>query len=249
MAWAFWIIGAIELFAEIPMFFFMPETKFTGLRPSILPVSDNMIDVKATSSVERIEKEHQSEQIERIPKNSYSVSLAHWQKGDPDVNLWHAFLRPFMLLAYPTVLWSCCVYGLSLSWNVVIGTSLAQVFSPPPYEFDSQSLGLCWLGPLIGSLVGTYLCGPLADRVANYYTKRNHGIRQPEMRLPTCAIAAVITFLGALMLALGLQYQAHWAVAIVGLGILSAGTQMGAVLAMSYSLDIHKEVCSNFNSL
>ena len=85
--------------------------------------------------------------------------------------------------------------------------------------------------------------------MANYYTKRNHGIREPEMRPPTCAIAAVITFLGALMLALGLQYQAHWAVAIVGLGIRSAGAQMGAVLAMSYSLDIHKEVRFKLNSL
>jgi hypothetical protein len=29
---------------------------------------------------------------------------------------------------------------------------------------------------------------------------------------------------------------------VVGLGVLSVGSQMGATLAMSYSLDCHKEV-------
>jgi MFS family permease len=99
-----------------------------------------------------------------------------------------------------------------------------------------------FLSPFVGSLVGTYLCGPLADRIANYYTKRNHGIREPEMRLPACSIAAIFTFVGALMVGLGLHYQSHWAVPVVGLGVLSVGSQMGATLAMSYSLDCHKEV-------
>ena len=246
-------MGAIILLAEVPMFFIMPETKFTGLRPSIMPPARYHGLDKHEIHVEKVERAEGFEESSAVVsgglnqerpfhKDSYLRSLALWSKGDPEVNLLRAFLRPFVLLGYPTVLWSCCIYGLSLSWNVVIGTSLAQLYAPPPYNFDSQSLGLCWLGPLIGSLVGTYLCGPLADRVANFYTKRNYGIREPEMRLPTCAIAALITFLGALMLSLGLYYQTHRAVAIVGLGILSAGAQMGATLAMSYSVGIHKEV-------
>jgi hypothetical protein len=55
--------------------------------------------------------------------------------------------------------------------------------------------------------------------------------------------AAVLTFLGALMASLTYQAKIHWAGPIVGLGVLSAGAQMGATLAMSYSLDSHKEVC------
>lgn len=244
MSWAFWIMGAIVLFAEIPMLLTMSETKYTGLRLTIMPESENADDNHKNIAAEEIEKRDSAIEESRpeVRRRSHFGSLALWQSGDPEVNLLHAFLRPFVLLAYPTVLWSCCVYGLSLSWNVIIGASLAQLFTPPPYNFDPQDLGLCWLGPLIGSLFGTYLCGPLADRVANFYTRRNFGIREPEMRLPTCAIAAVITFLGALMLGLGLHYEANWAVSVVGLGTLSAGAQMGATLAMSYSLDIHKEV-------
>jgi len=62
------------------------------------------------------------------------------------------------------------------------------------------------------------------------------------MRLPTCFIAAALTFLGALMAGLSYHYKTHWAAPVVGFGVLSTGGQMGATLAMSYSLDCHKEV-------
>lgn len=62
------------------------------------------------------------------------------------------------------------------------------------------------------------------------------------MRLPTCIIAAALTFVGGLISALCLHYQTHWAGPIIGYGILSAGGQMGATLAMSYALDCHKEL-------
>ena len=136
-------------------------------------------------------------------------------------------------MTYPTVLWSSLIYGLSLGWNVILGVSVAQLFAPPPYLFTSGDQGLVFLSPFIGSLAGTYLCGPLADRIANWATKRNHGIREPEMRLPACIIAVGLTFLGALIASL--TYR--------GFGVLSAGAQMGATLAMAYSLDCHKEVC------
>ena len=111
-----------------------------------------------------------------------------------------------------------------------------------PYNFTSGSQGLVFLSPLVGSLLGTYLCGPLADRTATWFTARNNGVREPEMRLPTCIMAALLTFLGALISGLTYNFKTHWAGPIVGFGVLSAGAQMGATLAISYSLDCHKEV-------
>lgn len=64
------------------------------------------------------------------------------------------------------------------------------------------------------------------------------------MRLPTCAIAATLTFIGALVLGLCLEHHTQWMGPIVSIGILSTGGQMGATLAMSYALDCHKEVRS-----
>jgi hypothetical protein len=49
----------------------------------------------------------------------------------------------------------------------------------------------------------------MADRIVIQCTRRNHGIREPEMRLPTCIVAAVLTFAGALMAGLCFKHQTH----------------------------------------
>lgn len=254
--WAFFIV-AISIFINMfTLLFFMPETKFTGPRPSILPpaIDDAAVDriqVPSNSS-EKATSDHFEEPIisiamndtASIPKKSYLSSLAFCTGVDHTVNLRKTFFRPFILMTYPTVLWSSTIYGLSLGWNVILGICVAQLFAPPPYNFTSGDQGLIFLSPFIGSLAGTYLCGPLADRIANWATKRNHGIREPEMRLPACLIAVGLTFFGALIASLTYRAKTHWAGPIVGFGVLSAGAQMGATLAMAYSLDCHKEVCS-----
>lgn len=251
MNWAFWIVATWILGNLVTMFFFMPETKFIGSRPKIV-LADSDEEIVKDINPERVEDLGNKEKVVAVSENSqegqqirkrgYIQELKPWGQNDPSVSLWKTFLRPFVLLAFPTVLWSCLIYGFSLAWNVILGASIAQLFAPPPYNFDSASQGLIFLSPLIGSLIGTYLCGPLADRIATFYTKRNSGIREPEMRLPTCAIAAAFVFFGALMAGLTYHYKTHWAGPIIGFGVLSIGGQMGATLAMSYSLDCHREV-------
>lgn len=238
MNWAFYIVAIFIFTNFVCMFFAMPETKYTGSRPSLsLETSETDSEELEPKQIEDVGGEGVT-----LQPRTWVQELAFWGRGDDSISLWRAFLRPFVLLAYPTVVWSCVIYGLALSWNVILGILAAQIFAPPPYLFDSSAQGLIFLSPFVGSLVGTYLCGPTADRIANFYTRRNHGIREPEMRLPTCAIAAAVTFLGAMMAGLCILYQTHWAGPIVGVGILSIGSQMGATLAMSYALDCHKEL-------
>jgi hypothetical protein len=131
---------------------------------------------------------------------------------------------------------------MALSWNVILGASVAQLFSPPPYGFNSNAQGLFFLSPFIGSLFGVFFSGPGGDWIATFFTKKNHGVREPEMRLPTCLLAAFFTFFGALWFGLSYEHQMHWAMPVVGAGILSVGSQMGTTLGMNYALDCHKEV-------
>ncbi|KAL4954657.1 major facilitator superfamily domain-containing protein [Aspergillus filifer] len=237
MSWAFWIVAIFVFANAICMFFFMPETKFTGPRPDPFAVNN-------TASVTSSEQKDQVfvEESNPVAKKTYAQELKFWSSGDPSVNLKHIFLRPFVLLAYPTVLWSCFIYGLALSWNVILGATVAQLFAPPPYNFNPRAQGLFFLSPFVGSLFGVFFSGTFADWVANFFTKRNRGIREPEMRLPTCLLAAFFTFFGALWFALAYDHQMHWAMPVVGAGILSVGSQMGTTLGMNYALDCHKEL-------
>jgi hypothetical protein len=82
----------------------------------------------------------------------------------------------------------------------------------------------------------------MADKVAMYFTRKNHGIREPEMRLPVAAIAAFFTFVGIAIAAPCYNASTHWIGPIFGFAVLSIGSQMGANLSMTYALDSHKEL-------
>ncbi len=123
MNWAFYIVAMFVGLNLVTMFFGMPETKYTGERPSIIASSSDVPREKSGSLHVEI--------AETKPKRRYVGELAFWGSSDPDVKLWKVFLRPFVLLAYPTVLWACLVYGMALSWNVILGATTAQLFAPP----------------------------------------------------------------------------------------------------------------------
>lgn len=242
MSWAFWIVGFFIFLNALTILLIMPETKYTGPRPTIL---SSQADSEKVTTYQYEEKADQttmaSTETGLVREKPWLQELKFWSKPDPSVSLRKTFLRPFILLAYPTVMWSSVIYGFSLGWNVILASVVAQLFSGQ-YGFDSQAQGLVFLSPFIGSLIGTWLCGPLSDKIATYYTKRNDGIREPEMRLPTCIIAAFLVFFGALITSLTYTHKTHYMGPVIGYGIVTAGAQMGAALSMSYSLDCHKEV-------
>ncbi|KAH6984738.1 major facilitator superfamily domain-containing protein [Ilyonectria sp. MPI-CAGE-AT-0026] len=259
--WAFYIV-AFALFANfIAIIFFMPETAYHSHRPNINTAAidhstpmDKGREAGFSPSTQPEKMEKGSELIagssdtetgaaETMPK-PFSETLKFWSRDaiNPKIRLKAAFLRPLVLLGYPTVLWACLVFGMALTWNIVLSLTVAQLFAPPPYAFSSSAQGLVFLSPFVGSLAGTYICGPLADRIALYYTRRNNGIREPEMGLPIAAVAAILTIVGVCIAAPCYHYQTHWIGPIVGFGVLSIGSQMGCNLSMSYALECHPEL-------
>lgn len=140
MNWAFYIVGIFVFANTISIFFFMPETMFTSERPTILPGSGlrssekpavHPEDEKAVTNPEGLVAVDHSKSGEAVEKKGYANSLSFWGHNDKNVSLGKAFLRPFLLLAYPTIVWSCFIYGFALSWNVILGCTIAQLFAPP----------------------------------------------------------------------------------------------------------------------
>ena len=142
MRWAFFIVAMSIGVNMISMIFFMPETKFNGPRPVIMPrgnvpdkpvacseghpkTSSGHCKTVETKTPDKSEREEES----RSPKTKmYFQELAFCSAVDPQISLWKILVRPFVLMAYPTVLWASLVYGMSLSWNIILGASVAQLF-------------------------------------------------------------------------------------------------------------------------
>lgn len=138
MRWAFYIVAMFISASLVTMFFLMPETVFNGSRPKIVPIipeepkiinnSEGKLScehVEGMSSAPAAQLESQPSAIERRQYVSelFRININH------EVPLWAVFQRPFILMIYPTVLWSSLAYGMSLSWNVILGCLVAQLFS------------------------------------------------------------------------------------------------------------------------
>lgn len=57
------------------------------------------------------------------------------------------------------------------------------MFSAPPYNFNPQQLGYLFVSVFVGSLFGGLYGGALVDWAVVWFTRRNGGLYEPEMRL------------------------------------------------------------------
>merc|ERR1712000_571727 len=63
-------------------------------------------------------------------------------------------LRPFVLFAYPAVLWSAIVYACSVGWLIVISETMAIIYrDPTSYNFTALQTGLVYISPFVGGIL------------------------------------------------------------------------------------------------
>ncbi|KAK0391419.1 hypothetical protein NLU13_0919 [Sarocladium strictum] len=112
---------------------------------------------------------------------------------------------------------------------------------PVAYEtFSPQSQGLLFLGLIIGTLISEVLCsGRLSDWLVLRLTKRNAGVKEPEMRLWLAYPAALISGIGLIVWGISVDRQWHWMVGQVAFVLFGAGIQMGNTAVCSYIVDAY----------
>jgi hypothetical protein len=106
-----------------------------------------------------------------------------------------------------------------------------------PYE-----TGLCFIAAIIGALVGIFCGGYLGDRTADFFTKRNGGIREPEMRLPAMMFSLISTPLSLILYGVGIQNKLHWICPTVGLALLNFSIVQGTNVALVYTIDSYRPI-------
>ncbi|KAH9907047.1 major facilitator superfamily domain-containing protein [Xylariomycetidae sp. FL2044] len=172
------------------------------------------------------------------PSKTQFKLISHYEGG---------FLRelwiPLYLHAFPIVELAAFVVSFSASGYLVVNLSQTQAFAAPPYNYSSETIGLFNLALLIGAIIGLLTNGPWSDWVAAYLTKKNNGVREPEMRLPAMIPYVLIPILGSVVTSVGYDYHWPWP-AIVVIGYGSLGLQVAALpsIASTYAVDSYKPV-------
>lgn len=122
------------------------------------------------------------------------------------------------LICLPPVLWAALVQAVTIGFLVAVTSNVDVAFNET-YVFESWQVGLCFISGIIGALLGIPAGGQLGDKVADWFTKRNGGVRDPEMRLPAMLPSLITTPLALVLYGVGIQHKLHWIVPTVGLGL------------------------------
>ena len=122
--------------------------------------------------------------------------------------------RPIVIFVQPIVLIMSAFQALIFGTTYSIFTNLQSIFSHEPYNFDSEKVGLLYLGPGIGFLLSVWFIIPKIDTVYNRLTEKNHGKAMPEYRLPLANIGSVLVPASLFWFAWTVEYRLHWAICI-----------------------------------
>lgn len=151
-------------------------------------------------------------------------------------------LRPFILFAYPAILWSSLVYALSVGWLIVLSESVSTIYkSRTTYHFTSLQAGLIYLSPFIGGILGTAVAGKISDLIVRFISRRNGGIYEPEFRLIMAIPVAITTVIGLMGYGWSAQNRDAWIVPTVFFGIISFGCSLGSTTAITFAVDSYRQ--------
>ncbi|KAJ4359686.1 uncharacterized protein N0V89_000242 [Didymosphaeria variabile] len=181
-------------------------------------------------------------------------------KGKPSKGQWGLFQKnahpfksilldlwiPWKLFAFPIVEFASFVVSWSCSSFLTLNLTQSQAFAAPPYNFKPLSIGFMNFAVLVGAFIGLFTAGPLSDWLSARSTRRNNGIREPEMRLPAMIPYIIIMYLGNIIVSVG--YDNHWPwEAIVIIGYTCAGIQVAAIpgIVSTYAVDSYKPVAGS----
>jgi len=122
-----------------------------------------------------------------------------FQPTDPEAikTVFRHIVTPIQIFFFPIVFWAAMSMGAAANALLDVNLTQSQVFSAPPYNFSPASVGFINFALVVGGIIGLAVAGPWSDWVAMRATKKNHGIREPEMRLP-----ALIPFIAAALVGL-----------------------------------------------
>ena len=93
-----------------------------------------------------------------------------------------AFIRPLLMIKYPTIWIPGFMYGLNFSWDIGIAVIVGQLYQQI-YHLKPPSVYLIYFSQLIACLIGEVLGGPWSDYIMVRFARARGGRRVPEARL------------------------------------------------------------------
>ena len=180
--------------------------------------------------------------LRTAPPKSFAETLKPWNGKLRNENWFLVALRPFILFAYPSILWSALIYSLSIGWLIVLSESVSTIYrTKDTYNFSALGAGLVYISPFVGGILGTAVAGKVSDIIVRFMSRRNGGVYEPEFRLVMAIPITIATCIGLMGYGWSAQEKDRWIVPTVFFGIISFGCSLGSTTSITFAVDSYRQ--------
>jgi MFS family permease len=204
--WFFWACTIAQAINLLGLIFFLPETRYNRREQTSEPRShDSPIDVDSNEKPSTAAVEIESNQAQMTNPDEYlgkgrpsRQQFNAFQPTDRKAlsEVWRHLWTPIEIFFFPIICWAAWTMAGAANVFLLLVLYESPILSNPPYNFSSASVGFANFAPAVGAIIGLTVAGPFSDWVAMRATRRNNGIREPEMRLPALIPFLVISTIG-----------------------------------------------------
>ena len=176
------------------------------------------------------------------PPKTWAQTLKPWNGRLRNDNWFLVAIRPFILFAYPSILWSTLVYSLSIGWLIVLSETVASIYEKKDlYNFTALQTGLVYVSPFVGGILGTAVAGKVSDIIVRFMSRRNGGIYEPEFRLVMAIPVTISTCIGLMGFGWSAEERDNWIVPTIFFGIISFGCALGSTTSITFAVDSYRQ--------
>ena len=200
------------------------------------------MDEKMSNPSKHKETRQYTGRLRQLPPKTYVETLKPWNGKLRNENWILVALRPFLLFAYPAILWSTLIYSLSIGWLIVLSEAVSEIYkSEDTYHFTSLQAGLVYVSPFVGGILGTAVAGKFSDIIVRYMARRNDGVYEPEFRLVMAIPIAISTCIGLMGFGWSADERDNWIVPTVFFGVISFGCSLGSTTSITFAVDSYRQ--------
>lgn len=220
--WVFWVMTIVCFVNTLAGYFFLRES----YAPEILKRKKAEYE-KEAASMEGTKYSYEGED-ERPFMQRVAQSLA----------------RPPKIFTQPIVATMAVYQALIFGTTYSIYTNMQPIYQDL-YGFDTEKVGLLYLGPGLGFLFAVWFLVPRIDTVYKSLTAKNNGKAKPEFRLPLANIGAVFIPVSLFWFAWAVEKHAHWFASISGTFFYGIGQVMILNCTQNYFIDSFEQYAAS----
>ena len=162
-----------------------------------------------------------------------SVTLGYRREVNP-LKVFYEIVR---LVIYPPIMWVGLLIGVVSGATVMESVVSSLRLRSQPYFFNSGLVGTFQVAGFVGAMIGFFLGGRLIDYLAASFTRRNRGVREPEMRLPALLIPGFCGTVGMIIMGVCFQDSLAWIGSATGLALVGLCITCTNNIGVTYAVD------------